>query len=198
MSSAQRISNTTVGYLLGMFSFLLGGSVAGGVMGGLLGWLGSHLLDVRSGTLVLFGVAGLGIAVGGTSLARPGSRILQFDRTSSKALAQCHPLVWGFCTGALLGAGFTIRIGFWLWYIIPTMSFVLASPSLGALIYGTYGFSRAIMGVGLFVHTRLGQRATLQQNDLLLSYPHLRWGSDVSLVVLALAIFITTGLRPID
>jgi len=56
---------------------------------------------------------------------------------------------WAALNGAALGTGFTTRIAFALWYVVPAASLLAGSPLLGAVIYGAYGTTRA--GSALFV-----------------------------------------------
>lgn len=46
--------------------------------------------------------------------------------------------------GLTLGFGGGTRIGFVVWYLVPAGAFLLASPLLGALVYGAYGLARGI------------------------------------------------------
>lgn len=57
---------------------------------------------------------------------------------------------WAIRNGASLGLGFTSRLGFWIWYLIPASSFLLGEPLLGAALYGLYGAVRSI-AVWLFL-----------------------------------------------
>lgn len=52
------------------------------------------------------------------------------------------PVLWPLLNGAALGFGATTRLGFWLWYAIPSGAFLMAEPAVGALIWGAYGFTR--------------------------------------------------------
>lgn len=44
--------------------------------------------------------------------------------------------------GFALGLGFTTRIGFWLWYVVPLSAFVVADPVLGAAGYSVFALTR--------------------------------------------------------
>ena len=59
--------------------------------------------------------------------------------------------------GLALGVGFTTRIGFWLWYLVPLTAFVTADPVLGAV------------GFTVFALTRVGLSALLTSADIYIS-----------------------------
>lgn len=131
------------------------------------------------------------------SLRWPGLRILEVGRTTPKGLVHQGPIVWGLGTGAILGTGFATRLGFWLWYVVPMMFFLLASPTHGLLIYGVYGLVRGTMSISLFIHGQTSANPSDRQRTLLLSYFRLRKASDIGLLMLAVAVFVFTGLREV-
>jgi hypothetical protein len=51
--------------------------------------------------------------------------------------------------GLALGTGYSTRIGFWLWYLVPIGAFAVGTPLGGALIYATYATARLGTSVGL-------------------------------------------------
>ena len=53
--------------------------------------------------------------------------------------------------GVALGTGYSTRIGFWLWYLVPIGAFAVGSPVRGALIYAAYAAARLGTSVGLGV-----------------------------------------------
>jgi hypothetical protein len=63
----------------------------------------------------------------------------QLDRETEQSLLHRGPIVWALANGGQLGAGFTSRIRFWTWYLIPLGSFLLADPVIGAVAWAAYG-----------------------------------------------------------
>lgn len=55
------------------------------------------------------------------------------------------PLRWAARNGTALGLGFTSRLGFWLWFVVPLTGLLSGRPAIGALAYGIYGFSRTAL-----------------------------------------------------
>jgi hypothetical protein len=51
--------------------------------------------------------------------------------------------------GMVLGLGFTTRIGFWLWYVVPVTALASGDARVGASVWGLYGFARGISPLGL-------------------------------------------------
>ena len=78
---------------------------------------------------------------------------------------QLGPAGWATVNGGALALGFMSRIGFALWYMVPLASFMVASPSLGVLIYGSYGLLRT----GLAVTFVLGAQHVANLDDAALS-----------------------------
>jgi hypothetical protein len=94
-------------------------------------------------------------------------RVPQLDRETDQNLLSRGPYVWALANGALLGAGFTSRIGYWIWYLVPLGCVIAGSPGLGALIWAGYGFTRLGIAAGLayrLVHEP-DRMADLQQGD---------------------------------
>lgn len=77
------------------------------------------------------------------------------------------------------------------------MFFLLASPTHGLLIYGVYGLVRGTMSISLFIHGQTSANPSDRQRTLLLSYFRLRKASDIGLLMLAVAVFVFTGLREV-
>lgn len=127
-------------------------------MGASLGLVG-HLVGepgrIAVGTLML---ATLACA----ALVSP-RRLLQFNRETEQSLVSRGPYEWAVVNGALLGMGFTSRIGYWLPYLVPIGRFVAGSWLFGALIWGTYGIVRLAVAAVLAyqVHTDPSRTAEL-------------------------------------
>ncbi len=71
----------------------------------------------------------------------------QLDRETEQSLLHRGPIIWALANGGQLGLGFTSRIGFWSWYLIPVGAFLVADPAFGALAWGAYGLVRMLMAV---------------------------------------------------
>lgn len=117
------------------------------VTGAWLAWLGGVVSeDVR--VIVATLLALVGIAYGAAQLLDRSPPLCQLDRETSQSWMDRGPLVWATLNGGALGLGFTSRLGFPLWYVVPVTAFLAASPILGAIVYGTYGVTR---GAGAFL-----------------------------------------------
>lgn len=110
--------------------------VASSSVGMLLGWVGEQvgLLARVAWTLTL-----LAAVVVGASFSL---RLPQIDRETSQVLLHLGPGWWALINGGLLGLGFTSRIGFWGWYLLPITAFASASVAYGGAIWATYGATR--------------------------------------------------------
>jgi len=121
---------------------------AGALTGGALALLGSvapqRVLMIAGGS-----VAAVGGAIGLIEVAGIRIRPWQFDRETPQHWVHKGPIYWALWNGVTLGVGASSRIGFWLWYVIPLAAFASGTLSHGAMIYGSYGFTRAGAAVGL-------------------------------------------------
>lgn len=118
-------------------------------LGAALGWLGGVAgADVRAGVAAAFAVGG--IAVSAVELAR-GRRLplLQRSRETNRDWMRFGAAVSAAMNGVAMGAGFVTRIGYWLWYAVPVSAFAIGSPAAGALLFGVYALTRAIVPVVL-------------------------------------------------
>jgi hypothetical protein len=116
---------------------VLAGGIGGALAGLTAGRLGALLDDgarAAAGTL-----AALVLAV---APLIPNARPPQLNRETEQSLLGRGPITWALTNGLLLGLGFTSRIGYWIWYLLPLGCFILASPAFGALAWGAYGLTR--------------------------------------------------------
>ncbi|WP_324335037.1 hypothetical protein [Baekduia sp.] len=67
---------------------------------------------------------------------------IQVDRETSYEWLDGR-VPWAIRNGAALGAGFTSRLGFQLWYAVPVSASLFGSPFLGACLYGAYALTRS-------------------------------------------------------
>lgn len=137
-------------------TFSLSAALAGVMAGVLLGAVGSQLLlEIRLAGISLLAV--LAIAVGGLELGSQRFRPFQRSCETPQGWIHTGALRWALRNGWTLGLGATTRIGFWLWYLVPIAALLSGKPELGALIYGTYSFTRGaavwviILGPGRWV-----------------------------------------------
>ena len=130
-------------------AFTAASVIAGFVMGGLLGELGTAMSPEGRSTL-LFALAVAGVGVAGAQLVGYRFGPPQKNRETPKAWIYHGAARWALLNGVALGLGFTSRIGFWLWYVVPVTAFLSADPVVGASAYGTYAFLRT-GGVWLIV-----------------------------------------------
>lgn len=90
--------------------------------------------------------------------------------------------VWGaFAWGIDLGQGWTTYITFTGYYCLLAWAVLSASPAVGALLFGLYGFGRAlpVIVAGLVAHTRdLADTPVVQ-------LPVLQWVNGVTLALVA-------------
>ncbi len=119
--------------------------------------------------------------------------ILQFNRETPQCWIHKGPMSWAVRNGTALGCGTMSRIGFWLWYTIPTGAFLAASPLAGVAIYGTYGFFRgiSIWAIMLALAPRLGERWPVW---LIQKGPPARLLAAGALVVLGMTTVLVLGL----
>jgi hypothetical protein len=102
-------------------------------------------------------------------------------------------LGWAIRNGATLGSGAVTRLGFWLWYAVPTSAFLLANRFLGASVYGTYGIARGLsVWPIIFVLGRWRKRSWPEW--LLERAPAARTTAAVYLVFLGVAVAMAIGL----
>lgn len=122
-------------------AYVLAAGAAGSAAGASLGSLGSAIGVgvVDRITLVL---AAFGIAAGMTGV-RPVRPPPQLDRETPARWLAYGPTAWGMLNGASLGLGAFSRIGWWLWYAVPTGAFISRDAVVGAVVFGAYALTRA-------------------------------------------------------
>ena len=74
---------------------------------------------------------------------------LQINRETSQRLLERGPLKWSMINGGMLGLAVTSRIGFWLWYAVPTCAFACGTWLGGTVVYATYAGARLFTIAGL-------------------------------------------------
>jgi hypothetical protein len=141
---------------------VLAGGAAGAVAGGLLGATAGLVAEPHRGIVV--GLLCAAVAVG--SVVRP-KPLWERDQETDQGLLRQGPLRWAARNGALLGLGFTSRLGFWTWYLIPLGITLTGEWRLGAVAWGGYGITR--LGVAVVAaYASTGPERLLTQSTTLL------------------------------
>lgn len=121
--------------------------------------------------------------------------VVQINRETDQALLELGPTGWAVANGALLGLGFTSRIGFWLWWVLPLASVVLGSPRESSLVWGAYALCRTGVSFGLaMIMRREPSKTTNLTLRLLGSRPRARRLTNALLVPLLVLLIIRLGL----
>lgn len=119
-------------------------------MGAVLGVIGSYLsLELRIVVATVAAVAA--ILVGGLELSGRSVPMLQLNRETPQRWVHRGAVKWAMRNGASLGLGFTSRLGFWVWYVVPLAVLLIGQPLIGTVLYGTYG---AVRGWAVWVFLR--------------------------------------------
>lgn len=112
-------------------------AAAGFVVGTAVGSLGGALPSPVTAAIAT--VLYMAIALGALTRATPWP---QFNRETEQRLLHAGPVGWSLWNGALLGLGFTSRIGFWSWYLLPIGALLVDEPFIGGLVWALYGGAR--------------------------------------------------------
>lgn len=172
MITRTRVFGSRADILLAAAIFLAVSLVAAGLAGATLGTLGQLLgMPVRA---VVGVVAMLGIA--GVAVFRPLP--WQFDRETSLNWLLFQDWRTAAYNAASLSLGFTTRIGFWMFFLVPVGAFISGHALTGALIYSTYATTRALASFVLAAVSFRSQRITDEVQRL---YAPLRNAGDIVL-----------------
>lgn len=117
----------------------------------------------------------------------------QLNRETEQALLHRGPLQWAVLNGALLGLGFTSRIGFWTWYLIPLTCLTGGSSRAGVVIWGSYGLIRMGVTVAAAVWMRLVPAMVVVSDALLNGRGFARRTTRVAALVLAATLTVRLG-----
>jgi len=124
------------------------GTLGGAGFGAVLGALGESM---SSNARTVVGTAvGLILLV---TAARPFP-MPQVNRETSQKILERGPIQWAAINGGLLGIAITSRIGFWLWYAVPTYAVTSGNWRSGAAAYGVYAVARMAAIVALSARIR--------------------------------------------
>lgn len=121
--------------------YVVASLVSGVSIGALLGAVGGSLPDeTRLAFMTAAGVAACAIGLFDALVRRV--RVPELSRETSHQWMEYGAWRGAAMNGAALGAGFTTRIGFWLWYAVPIGAFLSGALWLGAILYGVYAVVR--------------------------------------------------------
>jgi hypothetical protein len=157
------VSPAPTNWIVNALAFVAGSLLAAASAGALLGELGAATID-GSQQLAIRVIAAAATAVTLLDLVGRRPRLLQWNRETSRVILDRYGAILGAARNGLeLGVGATTRIGFWLWYAVPLGAFVAASPTLGALIYASYGGARSLAPVVRAVFEDRAKRSEIGQ-----------------------------------
>jgi hypothetical protein len=155
--------------------FLAVSIVVAALAGATLGALGQLVaLPIRS---VLGICAVLAIAVAAVSRPLPW----QFERETSIRWLEYQDWRTAAYNSASLSLGFTTRIGFWMFYLVPIGAFMSGHALVGALVYSIYGTARSGASLVMVVAAMRSARIT---DKVLNLYASLRTVGDIALFAL--------------
>lgn len=163
------------------------------VTGALLGQLGAQIpREPRVGVATLLGA----VAVGVGALEVSGRRVrpLQCDRETPQSWIHRGAVRWAVMNGAALGIGAWSRIGFWLWYVVPLGSLLIADPRVGAAIYGSYGFGRSAAALGLVLVARRSADFQTVADRVLQGHRSAQLGAGCYLLLTGAAVSVGVGI----
>ncbi len=116
---------------------LLGAAITAGLLaGGVIGLAGALLDPVTR--LLLAGLAAVTVLLGAARRRLPW----QLDRETDRRWLAHEDWRTAAYNGFALGLGFTTRIGYWLFYLLPLAAFAIGDPRLSALGWAAYAASR--------------------------------------------------------
>lgn len=131
-------------YLRPAIAFALTGTLVGAISGAALGAGAAGVPALRVVGWVGLALLGLGLLV--ELLGHP-LPLLNRDAETPRAWIEDGWLAWAVKNEAALSLGVTTRLGFPVWYAIPLVCLVGATPLTGALTWGLYGGLRTGVSV---------------------------------------------------
>ena len=91
-----------------------------------------------------------------------------------------------------MGVGFTSRVGFWLWYVVPIACLLFADLWLGAVLFATYAAVRT--GCAWLLAAIVKQRPSLDLSVWLMRHiPHARRISGAYLLLISFSTVAIVG-----
>ena len=123
--------------------FLAVALTIGGLAGAALGSLG-QLLGLPTRAVV----AAVGLSAAAV-IALSRRRPWQLDRETNADWVLLQDWRTAAYNATSLSLGFTTRIGFWAFFLVPLGAFITGNPRLGALVYATYASARTVASFAL-------------------------------------------------
>ena len=163
---------------------------AGAAVFGLIASAGAGLPTLTRSLIVVVAVAVAWLA--GARSARPWQR----DVETPLSWLQQPGLRVALWNGVALGTGFATRVGFWLWWSLPVMSFALAEVPLGLSIGALYGASRVAISSLLVVEPRLRRLAVERRRAVVLA--DILFFASLGLVLALVSTTLATSLTEIE
>jgi hypothetical protein len=173
--------------------FFVSAVLASALLGGLLGALGAALSASTRHWLV-FGVSLLGTAFGGAELLGRRVWLLQRDHETNQSWMRFGATVNSAANGVAIGLGFSTRIGYWLWYVLPVVAVFYGSWQIGILLFVVYSSIRAGIAVLLSSVGEKNKETSHRLQDRLASLnPVMRTACAGALVVVSIAFAVTAA-----
>lgn len=141
MITRARVSGCFNSVLVASTLFVVAGSAVATAIGTALSLLGVALGPAADGIVCIAALVGLGY------FALSRTTPWQFDRETPIAWLHHEDSRTALYNGAALGSGFSTRIGFWLWYILPIAALLSGRIVLGATVFFVYGISRVFFSL---------------------------------------------------
>lgn len=116
---------------------------AGLLVGAALGWAGGEVA-AWTATYVAIALGVAAVIVGAAESAGLFIRIPERNCEVRQSAMGLGALTSSAYYGAVLGIGASSRIGFPLWYAVPSAAFLAGSPGAGAAIYAAYSGVRGV------------------------------------------------------
>lgn len=135
-------------------AFTLAAVVGAGLAGASLGALGNVMLREGARTTVAAVLGVVALAIGVLELTGHSPRIPQRDCETPREWLRRRRSLAAARNGFALGTGWSTRIGFWLWFVVPVGALLSRSPLIGLMLYAVYGFTR---GMGPWLLQMLGK-----------------------------------------
>jgi hypothetical protein len=145
----ERIWNSRAFNAITIATLFVGASVATGLAAGAcLGLIGAALSSHAADALaVALGVLAVLSAI--RQLRGKKRVFVQRDRETPYRWLYGNRYAWAVKNGLALGIGFTSRLGYELWYLVPVTALLTRNVLGGALIFATYSFIRAVSSAAL-------------------------------------------------
>jgi hypothetical protein len=173
--------------------FFLSAVLAAALVGALLGALGAAL-SASTRHWLLLGGSLLGAALGGAELLGRRVWLLQRDRETNQSWMRYGAIVNSAANGIAIGVGFSTRIGYWLWYVLPVVAVFYGSWKVGVVLFVVYSSIRAGIAVVLSgVGEKHDQSAHRLQDRLVSLKPLMRTACAGTLVVVSITFALTAG-----